>query len=343
MGKTRYWNTDSSRGEAKMSKQLVTFTAFLVLTAGILSAQETSQHLMNVDEVYHLIKKEKKHPDVIEKAVHDQGVDFDLNRDIEARMRKAGADDAILQAIWAAGPTIRNFKGAVLTSATGAPLTSTYKEAMGYKTLEQELDPDTKIRMAMEFAQTFPKSALLSYVFTQAAEAFEKKGDYTNAAKTGRKSLELDPNNTYSLLIVATSLSEPSMSRNATDGAHLLLEAKTDAQRALELLPQLPARKDETPEQLTARKGGLASDARAALGAVAMQLGDLDEAISEFKQAIALSPTPQAPMYFRLGEIYSNAGKKAEAIEAFSKAAELGKGTVIETYANQSLQQLQQK
>ncbi len=46
--------------------------------------------------------------------------------------------------------------------------------------------------MAMEFAQTFPSSELLSYVFTQAATAFQQKGDFPNAAKTGRKSLALD-------------------------------------------------------------------------------------------------------------------------------------------------------
>jgi hypothetical protein len=44
-----------------------------------------------------------------------------------------------------------------------------------------------------------------------------------------------------------------------------------------------------------------------------------------------------------LGEVYSSAGKKQEAIEAFSKASELGKGTVVETYANQSIEQLKQK
>lgn len=248
----------------------------------------------------------------------------------------------MLQAIWGAGPTVRNFKGAVLMSATGAPLTSTYKEAMGYKTLEQASDPDTKIRMAMEFAQTFPKSELLSYVFTQAAAAFQQKGDFTNAAKTGRRSLDLDANNIYSLLIVATAISEPSMVRNAPDdGAQALAEAQSDARRALDLLPRLPSRPGETPEQFAARKAGIESSAHSALGSVAMQQESYDEAIKQFNKAISLAPQPKASLYFRLGEIYSNTGNKQKAIEAFSKAAELGKGTVIETYATRSLKEIQ--
>jgi tetratricopeptide (TPR) repeat protein len=331
------------RCEVQMRQKLVYLTILLILAAGVVPAQETGQHRLNQDEVYNLIKQDKHQPELIEKTLHDRGVDLDLNPDIEKKMRKAGADDQILQAIWAAGPTVRKFEGAVLTSATGTPLTSTYKEAMGYKTLEQASDPDTKIRMAMEFAQTFPGSKLLSYVFTQAATALQQKGDYAEAVKTGRKSLAIDADNTYSLLIVATSLSEPSMIRKSTDnGEWELAEAGSDAQKALDLLPQLPSRPGETPEQFAARKAGIESTAHAALGAVAMQQDKYNPAIEEFKKAISLSQPPKASLYFRLGEIYSNVGEKQQAIEAFSKAAELGKGTVIETYATRSLKELQQ-
>ena len=324
-----------------MWQRPMSLALFLTLAVATLPGQEASQHPLSQDEVYRLVKQEKGKPDVLEKTLHDQGVDFDLNAEIEKKMRKAGATDPILQAVWAAGPTVRNFKGAALESATGTPLTSTYKEAMGYKTLEQTSDPDTKIRMAMEFGQTFPKSPLLSYVFTQAATAFQQKADFPNAAKTARKSLELDPDNTYSLLIAATALSQPSMVRDAEgDGAKVLREAQTDAQRALDLLAKLPPRPEEATQQFEARKAGLESTAHAALGSAAMQENKGDEAVEEFKKAIGLSQPPKASLYFRLGEIYSNAGKKQDAIDAFSKAAELGKGTPIETYANQSIKEL---
>jgi tetratricopeptide (TPR) repeat protein len=327
-----------------MWNRLIILSFSLILAAGVIPAQESGKKLLSQDEVYKLIKKEKDHPDVIEKAVHDQGVDFDVNDvKIEKRLRKAGATDEVLKAIWAAGPTVRNFKGEVDKSATDVPLTASAEESMGYQTLSNEPDPDKKIRMVMEFADRFPKSELLSYVFTQAAQAFQKKGDLPNAVKAGKRSLELDPDNTYSLVIVANSLAEPSMVRNSPDSNKTLQEAKVDAERALDLLPKLPAGNNETPDQLQARKNVIASDAHAALGSVAMQQDDLNGAVKEFNQAISLSQSPKPALYFRLGEIYSNAGKKQEAIQAFTKAADLGKGTAIETYANESLKELQQK
>jgi tetratricopeptide (TPR) repeat protein len=326
-----------------MWRRLVTLAFLFCLAAAVAPGRQAGQHLLSQDEVYLLVKQDKGQPDVLEKTLHEQGVDFDLNPDIEKKMRKAGASDEILQAIWAAGPTTRNFKGAVITSATGVPLTSTYNEAMGYKTIEQTSDPDTRIRMVMEFAQRFPKSALLSYVFTQAAAAFQQKSDFPEAAKTAQKSLALDPDNTYSLLIAASALSEPSIVRDAGgNGAKVLGEAQSDAERVLDLLAKLPARPDETPEQFETRKAGIESSAHAALGSVAMQQDKDDDAIEEFKKAISLARPPKASLYFRLGEIYSNTGKKPEAIEAFSKAAEFGKGTAVETYANQSLKELRQ-
>jgi len=332
-----------ARARCKIWQRLSFVAIFLALGVAILPAQETGGRLMTQDEVYNLIKREKQEPDRLEKTLHERGVDFDLNPEIEKRMKKAGASDEILQAIWGAGPTVRNFKGAVLMSATGAPLTCTYKEAMGYKTLEQASDPDTKIRMAMEFAQTFPTSEPLSYVFTQAAAAFQRKGDFTNAAKTGRRSLEPDANNTYSLLIVANSVSEPSMVRDAPDnGAKPLEEAQTDAQRGLDLLPKRPSRPGETPEQFAERKAGIESSAHSALGSVAMQQDKSIVPIEEFNKAISLSQHPKPSLYFRLGEIYSKTGDKQKAFAAFSKAAELGKGTVIETYATRSIKEIQE-
>lgn len=326
-----------------MLKKLFLLIAFLGFIAGSLPAQQAGKPLLTQDEVLRLVKKNKKNPEVILKTLQEQGADFDLDPNIEKKMRKAGADDEILNAIWSAGPTVRNFKGAVTTSATGKPLQSGYKEAMGFETLQNEQDPDTKIRMVQEYERQFPKSALMSYVYTQGASAYEQKADYPNAAQYCRKSLALDPENTYSLLLMATALSEPSMNRgSAEQTAKNLSEAKADAEHALELLPQLPARKGETPDQLSARKASIASDAHAALGSVAMLRGNLDSAIIEFEQAVKLSRSPKATLYFRLGEIYSNAGKKQQAIDSFTKAAEIGKGTVIETYASQSIKQLEQ-
>ena len=75
---------------------------------------------------------------------------------------------------------------------------------------------------------------------------------------------------------------------------------------------------------------------------VYMQREESAKAVEEFKAAISLSPRPNAQLYFRLGEVYANDGKKAEAIEAFTRASELARGTIIEVYADERIQALNQ-
>jgi hypothetical protein len=56
---------------------------------------------------------------------------------------------------------------------------------------------------------------------------------------------------------------------------------------------------------------------------------------------MASRPLPQD--YFRLGEVRTMLNKVDEAIEAFTKAGELGQGTLIKTYADQRVQELSKR
>jgi tetratricopeptide (TPR) repeat protein len=308
-----------------------------------LPAQQKQQG-MTQDEVQALIKKNKKNLDVVYKALDERKVNFDLDRKIEKKMRKAGADDALLTAIWKAGPTGRSEKSALLTSATGAQLQATYEEGMGFKTLENELDPDRKLRMVEEFAGRFPDSQLLSYVYYQAAKAYQQKGDLDRLVEYGEKSLKLDPNNILSMLLLAIVLPQPRMVQASPEvAAQRLSTADTYANRALKVIDGLPKSANETDEQFKNHKASLASDAHTALAMVCMQRDDSGKAIEEFKAAISLAAKPNPQLYFRLGEVYANEGKKAEAIEAFTKASELGQGTVLQKYADDRIQELRKK
>jgi tetratricopeptide (TPR) repeat protein len=79
------------------------------------------------------------------------------------------------------------------------------------------------------------------------------------------------------------------------------------------------------------------------LAMVNMHRGDSGKAIEEFKTAISLTTKPNPQLYFRLGEVYANQGKKAEAIEAFTKASALGQGTVLQQYADDRLAALKKE
>jgi tetratricopeptide (TPR) repeat protein len=236
-----------------MLRKLISMTAFVCLWVSTLMAQGTqqpastqataagehaeqtaqpnAQPLLTEEDVRDLLKKNKKDLDVVYKALDERGVDFDLDRKIEIKMRRAGADDNMLQAIWKAGPTSRNSKSATLTSSSGVPLHARYEAAMGYKTLEEE------------FESKFPDSELMSSVYTQAARAYQQKGDMNKVVEYGEKSLKLDPNNLFSLLMVAITLPQPRMlEENSGLVAQRLSTADDYANRALKLIDSLPAR-----------------------------------------------------------------------------------------------------
>jgi tetratricopeptide (TPR) repeat protein len=275
-----------------MSRQLTVFVLLSTLFASPLMAQAPSKPLTQ-DEVRDLIRKNKKDPEPVYKALDERKVDFDLNRDIERKMRKAGADDAVLQAMWKAGPTSRNAKTALLTSATGVQLQATYEEAMGFQTLQDEPDPGRKFRMVEEFEKRFPNSQLLSYVYTQAAEACQKKGDLNGLVDYGEKSLKLDPDDIFSMLLVAIVLPQPRMLQASPEVvAQRLLPADAHANRPLKLIDSLPKSANETDEQFQKRKASLASDAHTALAMVYMHRGDSGKASEEFKTAISLTAKP---------------------------------------------------
>jgi tetratricopeptide (TPR) repeat protein len=332
-----------ARLKKTMSRQLTVLVLFSTLFACPLMAQAPSQPLTQ-DEVRDLIRKNKKDLDPVYKALDERKVDFDLNREIERKMRRAGADDALLQAIWKAGPTSRNAKTALLSSATGVQLQATYEEAMGFQTLQDEPDPDKKFRMVDEFEKRFPNSQLLSYVYTQAADASHRKGDLNRVVEYGEKSLKLDPDNIFSMLLVAIVLPQPRMLQASPEVvAQRLMTADAHANRALKLIDSLPKSANQTDEQYQQRKASLASSAHSALAMVYMHRGDSGKAIEEFKTAISLTTMPNPQLYFRLGEVYANEGKKAEAIEAFTKASELGQGTALQKYADDRLEALKKE
>jgi tetratricopeptide (TPR) repeat protein len=349
-----------------MARQRGTFILLLILFASPLMAQGTqqppsmeevlaaerldraryqnTQQLLTQDEVRNLIKKHKADPEYVYRALDERGVAFDLDRKIERKMRGAGADDVMLQAIWKAGPSSRNAKAAQLTSSSGALLHAKYEEAMGFKTVEDEMDPDRRLRMVEEFEQRFPNSELMSSVYTQAAKAYREKGDLNKLVEYGEKSLKLDPNNLFSLLMVAIALPQPRMLQgNPEQSAQRLSTAEEYANRALKLVAGLPKSANETDEQFQKHKASFASDAHDALAMVYMERDNSAKAIEEFKTAISLSQAPNPQLYFRLGEVYANSGKTSEALEAFTKASELGRGTVLQQYAEQRIAELKKK
>src|ERR1700730_10971520 len=98
----------------------------------------------------------------------------------------------------------------------------------------------------MHLRRNSPAVHSLSYVYTEAAKAQQQNDALDGAVQYCRKSLELDPDNTFSLIIMVLVLPQPKLLKgSANEVAARLSEAAADANRALALLEKLQKRPEE--------------------------------------------------------------------------------------------------
>ncbi|HKS97542.1 MAG TPA: hypothetical protein VJV74_15615 [Terriglobia bacterium] len=242
------------------------------------------------------------------------------------------------------------------TAPGGQPVTPPSKQEVDdWNALRQEastgLDTDKVVQLATDFEKKYPTSAMLTYVDMFAASAYQSKGDVVKSIEFGEKSLKLNPDNLMSLIIMADLLPTPQATKGP-DKDKNLGEAETYAKRALDLVAKMPKQATETDDQAKKRKDTLSADLHSSLGMVHLQRSaeslagpdkdELAKAESEYKLATAVDkPSPQD--YFRLGEAYSSDGKIDDAIDAFTKASQLGQGGPIQPYADQKLEELKKQ
>lgn len=310
------------------------------LSGGPSASAQTDQEqpLLTLKEVERLIKQNKKNLAPVAQIVEERGVDFDVDDKIARKLRKAGVTEDVLAKIWQAGPTAKAALRAMLTTAAGIQLQASPQEAKDFHELQSTSDPDRQLALVAQFEKTYPESELMSYAYTSAARAWQAKGDFERLLEYGEKSLKLDPDNVYSLVLVSLVLPQPRMLQGTpAENDKRLAEAETYATRAVTLIDRLPPPTSGSPISAE-MKTALLADAHFARGMAHMMRDDFPKAVEDFNQAIFLEPSPQ--YYFRLGEAQQKQGNTAGAIEAFSMAAKLGEGTVLKAYAEKRLAEL---
>lgn len=294
-----------------------------------------------------LIKHNRHHLEKVAEEVKARGLDFEFTPEIEKKVKKAGADPNLITYMKQYTPSAI----AARKSGVKGPVVST-AEATAYNNLKGERDPDTMIKDAESFVQQFPKSPLLAYIYAIEATAYQQKNDAANVVKYGEKSLNIDPKNLMSLIMVSVVLPQPQMLRGVTEAQKIdrLNTAAQYAHQALQEIDKLPKHPQETDAAYEKRKNQIASDVysslgmvhleRATMGLVGMDQGELAKAEQNYKMAIAKSSPPSPADYYRLGEAYVGEKKIDDAIDAFTKAGQLGEGTVIQQLAEQQVQKL---
>lgn len=234
----------------------------------------------------------------------------------------------------------------------------TKQESDDFNAIRQEastgLDPDHVIQLATDFEKKYPDSPMLSYSDMFAAGAYQQKNNIDKSIEFGEKSLKLRPDNLMSLIMMADLLPTPQATRgDAATKDKRLSEAEDYANAALKLIPALPKQAAETDDQAKKRKDALNADLHSALGMVHLQRSaegltgpdkdELAKAEQEYKLATTATDKPSPQDFFRLGEAYTNDGKVDDAIDSFSKAAQIGAGGPIQPYAEQRIEELKKR
>jgi hypothetical protein len=289
------------------------------------------------------------------KDVKERGVNFDMTPDIEKKLRKAKATDEVVEAVRHAGPKVRaQMAKMVMGPGQAGTLDIPKEQVHAFDAIKGELDPDKAIALTEDFAKKYPDSALLPYVYAYGANGYEQKGDVDKALEHTEKCLKLKPDNLMCLIMSLGMLPQPQYLKNhEADRDKILQEAGSEANRALQLIPQqIPKQPNEADADHQKRLAQIASPVHGSLGMVHLELAveslagldkaELAKAEQEFKTAVT-TDRPDPSDYFYMGEAYKLDNKLDDAIEAYTKASQAGQGTMIKTYADRQIEEMKRR
>jgi hypothetical protein len=302
-----------------------------------------------------VMKEIKSAPaEAVIKDVKERGVNFDTTPDIEKKLRKAGATDEVVEAVRRAGPKVRAQMTKVVMGPGQAGMDFPKEQVREFEAIKAELDPDKAIALVDDFARKYPDSQLLSHVYAYGANGYQQKGDADKAVEYTEKGLKVKPDNLMCLIMSLGMLPQPQyLNSHAADRDKILQEAQSEASRALQLIPQqIPKQPNEADADYQKRLAQVASPVHASLGMVHLDLAsealagldkdELAKAEQEFRTAVT-TDRPDPTDYYRLGEVYKLEGKLDDAMGAFTKASEIGQGTMIKAYADQQIEEVKRR
>lgn len=150
-------------------------------------------------------------------------------------------------------------------------------------------------KAADDFAAKYPDSELKPYLYAKAEHEYQQENNPAKMLAMGEKVLTLDPDNTFSLVLTATVLSD-SLSADDSDKQQKVSAIKLRAAHALENVDNTTLGTTGIPQdQITSYKNTLRSMAHSALGITSLKLGDNAEAEKELKLAADLGRAQPDP------------------------------------------------
>lgn len=228
--------------------------------------------------------------------------------------------------------------GAAASTGAGAPAVKgphpkSAAENNAIIALFKEQDPDKQIKDAEDILTTYPDTDYKAQMLLIEAQAYNAKRDYPKAIAVGEQSLEADPSNYESLLLLADIYSRTAKPTdlNLNDN---LTKAEKYAKDALADIDKAQKPKAELPDAQWAEiKTGQQAQAYLALGFIAVLRKKFDDAKTDFTKSVSLYPDPLTMLY--IGRAYGNVKQYDDAMGWDDKAlASPNVPDPIKNYAN---------
>lgn len=200
------------------------------------------------------------------------------------------------------------------------PRPKSQKELEALKAWQAATDPDARIKAIENVLTNFADTEFKIFLLQDALQLEQRKGDFAQVVFYGERLLEADPKNAFALVTLAGETTRHTREFDL-DKEEKLAKADKYAKAALEAAKDMAKpRADITDAQWEGAKKDLQAQAYEALGQSATLRKKYDEAIADFKQALAVQSTVDPATWVRLGQAYEDAGKYDEATETLDKA-----------------------
>jgi tetratricopeptide (TPR) repeat protein len=205
------------------------------------------------------------------------------------------------------------------------PQAKTQEEFKAYNDAVALTDPAAQEKAAGDFATKFPDSELRPLLYKAVMHAYQQANNSDKMIAMSEKVLSYDPDDPEALLGVSQVLAERTRDTDL-DKDQKLADAVKDAQRALVTVDTDIPSAGYPPDQLTAFKGFIRSEAYAILGTIDFNKKAWTDAEGNLRKSIDAFPQQVDPIaVFRLSVALDMQSKYPEALKYANQAVELTK------------------
>jgi tetratricopeptide (TPR) repeat protein len=196
----------------------------------------------------------------------------------------------------------------------------TAQEFKDYNTAYALTGGEALEKAADDFAAKYPASELKIFLYEKAMHEYQAANNQAKILATGRKVLQLDPDNAIALVLSANVLSD-NLTENDPD-QQKAVEVNKYASHALEILSgNYSPTANATPEQIEAYKRMLQGLAHSALGITALKMHDYAGAEKELRAAVdANLAQPDPFVWFHLALAQDRQEKYPDALVSVNRA-----------------------